>query len=113
MRDFSYDFDLIYSYEGRVTTIRRAPSFHLVRRGQKWLFCALTEYKSTQGAKTIPKPQHPDLALLQSLTLLLLPRCRSPDKIRRGRRCYLTGTLSLGDTLALEIATAEADRPPQ
>ena len=31
MRDFSYDFDLIYSYEGRVTTIRRAPSFHWCR----------------------------------------------------------------------------------
>ena len=48
-----------------------------------------------------------------SPTLPFLPRRRSPDKIRRGRRCYLTGILSLGDTLALEIAAAEADRPPQ
>jgi len=27
--------------------------------------------------------------------------------------CARTGILSLGDTLALEIAAAEADRPPQ
>jgi len=72
-----------------------------------------TEYKSTQGAKTIPEPQHPDLALLQFAHAAVFAAPPQPGQETTWKAVLLTGILYLGDTLAHEIAAAEADRPPQ